>query len=390
MNASDVIQSLYDAINRRDIEAAIEYVDEACVYEDLNFPQPFQGKDAVRELFSESCQSVPDDLQFVIDEITTGDRNSVGVLWHVEIAGIPFPNGRGTSFYRLSETTGKLIFARDLVEPPLKPGKFSLYIIRFVTPLVRWLLKPPSEGSAKRYPGYAALLWGLTVAYVGLLLLSPPNVLLPGYPLWAIQPETIQELLGESLNFFFVLPILNALSANAIPSPIVHPVTEAFFNFAEVWILMFLPLMLADARGYRVPRVGVWGAAMFLTNIFLMPYMAVRSMTLPDKCQAVRKSLLARIFGWTGLVVGTLSIVWFCIGRPEFGTLTERLHYFVEKVTHDRVAIAFSTDLVLFGIFQAILIGSIEPIGSKFRGLRFLPFWGLAIWLVLPSEGEER
>jgi len=228
------------------------------------------------------------------------------------------------------------------------------------------------------------------VAYVGLLLLSPPNVLLPGYPLWAIQPETIQELLGESLNFFFVLPILNALSANAIPSPIVHPVTEAFFNFAEVWILMFLPLMLADARGYRVPRVGVWGAAMFLTNIFLMPYMAVRSMTLPDKCQAVRKSLLARIFGWTGLVVGTLSIVWFCIGRPEFGTLTERLHYFVEKVTHDRVAIAFSTDLVLFGIFQAILIGSIEPIGSKFRGLRFLPFWGLAIWLVLPSEGEER
>jgi len=130
MNASDVIQSLYDAINRRDIEAAIEYVDEACVYEDLNFPQPFQGKDAVRELFSESCQSVPDDLQFVIDEITTGDRNSVGVLWHVEIAGIPFPNGRGTSFYRLSETTGKLIFARDLVEPPLKPGKFSLYIIR--------------------------------------------------------------------------------------------------------------------------------------------------------------------------------------------------------------------------------------------------------------------
>ncbi|MBC6423490.1 MAG: nuclear transport factor 2 family protein [Hormoscilla sp. SP5CHS1] len=139
--AHTVIKSIYAAINCRDVPAAMQFVDDECIYQDLNFPQPFQGKQAVEQLFTESCHNVPDDLQFVIDEITTGDRLAVGVLWHVELGGIPFPNGRGVSFYRLSEVTGKLVFARDIVEPPIKPGKAAFFIIRLVTPLVRRLLK---------------------------------------------------------------------------------------------------------------------------------------------------------------------------------------------------------------------------------------------------------
>ncbi|MBT9316976.1 hypothetical protein [Leptothoe spongobia] len=38
------------------------------------------------------------------------------------------------------------------------------------------------------------LLWIATAMYVGLLLLSPPGWL-PGDPVWAIQPDTIQEIL---------------------------------------------------------------------------------------------------------------------------------------------------------------------------------------------------
>ncbi|WP_144053679.1 hypothetical protein [Baaleninema simplex] len=114
-----------------------------------------------------------------------------------------------------------------------------------------------------------------------------------------------------------------------------------------------------------------------------MPYMARRSLTVPDVSQRREKGLLARVFGWTGLVVGAIAVVWFFRGRPEFGGWAERLQFFVEKVTSDRVTVAFSTDLVLFGIFQAVLIGAVEPVGSAVRWLRFVPFWGLAIWLVI-------
>ena len=77
-SAHTVIKSIYEAINRRDVPAAMQFVDDECIYQDLNFPQPFQGKQAVEQLFTESCHNVPDDLQFVIDEITTGDRLTVG------------------------------------------------------------------------------------------------------------------------------------------------------------------------------------------------------------------------------------------------------------------------------------------------------------------------
>ncbi|MEM9907443.1 MAG: nuclear transport factor 2 family protein [Cyanobacteria bacterium P01_D01_bin.44] len=140
-SASETIQAMYVAINRRDVEAAIAFIDDECTYQDFNFSQPFQGKAAVRALFEESCEKVPKALQFVIDDITTGDPLATGLTWHVELEGIPFPNGRGTSFYRLSETTGKVIFARDIVEPSIKPGRIAFSIIRLVSPLVRRFLK---------------------------------------------------------------------------------------------------------------------------------------------------------------------------------------------------------------------------------------------------------
>lgn len=103
--AKEIIESIYQAINNRDIEQAIQWVDDDCLYEDMNFSQPFQGKEAVKTLFQESCDNVPDDLKFIIDEITTEDPLKVGILWHVELDDIPLPNGRGVSFYRISETT---------------------------------------------------------------------------------------------------------------------------------------------------------------------------------------------------------------------------------------------------------------------------------------------
>ena len=142
MSASEKVEAMYAAINRRDLEAAIAYVDDNCVYQDLNFPQAFRGKAGVRSLFEESINSVPDDFKFVIDEMTTGDELAVGITWHVEIeAGITFPNTRGASFYRFSAESGLLIYGRDVVESPVKLGKAAFTIIRMVTPVVRRLLK---------------------------------------------------------------------------------------------------------------------------------------------------------------------------------------------------------------------------------------------------------
>ena len=113
-------------------------IDEQCRYEDLNFANTFIGRAAVQGLFTESCQAVPEDFQFVIDDIV-GDDLAVGITWHVELNGITFPNGRGVSFYRFSPD-GKLMYARDCVEPAIKPGKTAFAIIRLVTPIVRYWL----------------------------------------------------------------------------------------------------------------------------------------------------------------------------------------------------------------------------------------------------------
>jgi hypothetical protein len=227
------------------------------------------------------------------------------------------------------------------------------------------------------------MLFCLTGVYVVLLLLSPPGWL-PGEPVWAIQPTTLRAVLDESINFFFVLPLLNALGFNAIPAPMVYPVMQAFFNFAEAWIFMFLPLLLLDPRGRGLPRVILWSLAMFLTNIFLMPYMAARLWQEPATAEKPLPppGRLTRIFGGIGIWVGLLAVVWGFFNRPDLGGLTDRLIYFAGQMGSNRVTLAFCIDLVLFCVFQAWLMGVVIESGSRWRGLRFVPFWGLALWLL--------
>jgi hypothetical protein len=225
------------------------------------------------------------------------------------------------------------------------------------------------------------LFWLISAAYIYVLLLSPPQQILPGEPIWAIQPQTLQELWNQSVNFFFILPILNVLGIKAIPDAIAHPLLESLFNFALAWMFMFLPLLLADPRGYGLPKVLIWGLAMFLTNVFLCPYMAIRATKPP--IAVGNKNLLARVFGWIGLVIGIIALIWSILGRPEFGDISTRGQYFVQSLISDRMTIAFCVDLVFFTVFQAVLMGDIEPQGSNKRWLRFVPFWGLAVWLII-------
>ena len=228
------------------------------------------------------------------------------------------------------------------------------------------------------------LLWLLSATYVYILLLSPSEQLLPDGPIWAVEPETIKEVIEESINFFFILPIFNAVGIKYMEAPTIHPWLESLFNFAEAWIFMFLPLLLVDRRGGELPKILIWSMAMFLTNTFLLPYMAWRSSaTELSTEEQMSKGLLAKIFGIVGLIIGTIAIAWGIFARPEFGDIATRAEFFVQNFQSDRLTIAFCVDVILFAIFQAVLIGDIEPPESGKRWLRFVPFWGLAVWLVL-------
>ena len=421
VDAETVVRGMYDAINRRDVAAALEFVDDDILYEDFNFPTPFRGKAAVKKLFEESCDGIPDDMLFIVDECTDGGGVSVGMTWYVELEGEPFPNARGASFYRINPETGKLVYARDVVEPPAKLGDVSFSIIRAVAPLVKQQLRAqrekrgdvstssvetdtaaPASAAAPAASGDlvgAAALYALGAAYWFVLLLSPPGWQgLPGEPAWAVAPDTLAEVIAESTDFFFVLPLLNKFGVNLLgAAPAVHPVTLGVFNFAEAFIFMLLPPLLMDRRGRDLPTVKVWSVAMFLTNAAMLPFMAKRTATpVPESWEADKasatdgpaeltrgeKGLLSRAFGASGLAVGLLSVWWAAAADPAVGgDLTQRTAFLGELMTSDRVSLAFVVDIAFFSAWQAYLIGELDEQAPA--ACKYVPFWGLAAWLLL-------
>ncbi|KAL5843336.1 hypothetical protein ACOSQ4_009294 [Xanthoceras sorbifolium] len=110
-SATNVVRSFYEGINGRDLASVEELIAEKCVYEDLIFPRPFVCRQAILEFFKKFIDSISADLQFVIDDI------SIGVTWHLEWKGRPFPFSKGCSFYRLEVVNGKrLIISKDYRE----------------------------------------------------------------------------------------------------------------------------------------------------------------------------------------------------------------------------------------------------------------------------------
>ncbi|KAL5219785.1 hypothetical protein ABZP36_024498 [Zizania latifolia] len=148
--AADVVRGFYDGVNRRDLAAVEPLIAESCVYEDLVFAQPFVGREEILDFFGGFMGSISSDLRFVIDDISGEDSCAVGVTWHLEWKGRPFPFSRGCSFYRLQQQQQgqqlQIVYGRDCVEPAAKPGELALLIIRAVT----WILE--------RFPSLASML----------------------------------------------------------------------------------------------------------------------------------------------------------------------------------------------------------------------------------------
>ena len=374
--AARVVRSFYDHINRKEVDEAMTYFAEDCLYEDLNFPEPYVGKDAVRTLMQKSCDSIPEDLVFCIDDISEG-ASGVGLTWHLELDGKRFPFSRGCSFYKVKD--GQVVYARDLVEPSSKKGK---------------ALREEVSFSAASLALFAA-----AALYTSLLILSPPGFAgVPGEGIFWIKPETLEEVQGLSLyDFFFVLPALKSVGVGVpgMPEtlPAYHPVNEALFNFVNAWSLMFYPLLLRDTKSVSLPKTAWWSVQMFLRNAILMPFLALRASNEPTiaRVEAARSEgnhgLLSKSFGVVGAVVGVASVFWFALARPELGgDLARRVDYFANYISTDRVAFAFCVDLALYSVWQPYLISEVEKQeGLRPDPLKFVPFFGLAKWLQTSS-----
>ncbi|OMO65838.1 hypothetical protein CCACVL1_21379 [Corchorus capsularis] len=81
--AAEIVRSFYGGINRRDLASVEPLIAEKCVYEDLIFPRPFVGRQAILDFFRSFMDSISKDLQFAIDDISAEDSSAVGVTWHL-------------------------------------------------------------------------------------------------------------------------------------------------------------------------------------------------------------------------------------------------------------------------------------------------------------------
>ena len=397
LTASEIVTRYYSAYNKKDIDEVLSLFSEDIVYEDLIYQNPFEGKASVTQYFKKVGNVVPKDIQFVVDDITEGDKNKCGVMWHVEIASdndglVELPFSRGCSFYIIDPETSKITFARDLVEPTIKPGESALQGISVVAPLVRRLGNKANPSNISSPDGKnlisAAMMFGFSLSYIGVVLLSD---IPPGSPAYQTNPEDLEAILHESLNFFYVNMVMGNFGLNIVPNIAEHPVDEGLFNFINAWSLMFLPVWVSDPKSLSMPwktKLQLWIGSAFLTNVFMPFYMAQRlipdiyrdkigsSSEMPSSlCQGTSG---ARAIGLVSFIVGLISIAWIIIGRsPEYST-ADRLEFFVEKFTTNRVFWAFCLDAVLYSLWQYWILSDLKAPNWQ----RLTPFFGMAGFLL--------
>ncbi|CAK8537329.1 unnamed protein product [Lathyrus sativus] len=244
-------------------------------------------------------------------------------------------------------------------------------------------------------------LWGAEVAYVLWLFLLPYA---PGDPVWAISSDTVNSLVGLSLNFFFILPFTNVVGIRLIDAPILHPMSEGLFNFVIGWTFMFAPLLFTDQKRdrYKGSLDVLWGLQMFLTNTFLIPYMAIRLNNADDDNVPIKSSNLSSVMTngapFVGLIGGgvcLISIIWALFGRMDanFGGIVDRREYLVGYLGSERLAYAFIWDICLYTIFQPWLIGdNLQNVQQNkvavVKYLRYVPVVGLMAYLFCLEQKE--
>ncbi|XP_075635882.1 uncharacterized protein LOC142608059 [Castanea sativa] len=246
------------------------------------------------------------------------------------------------------------------------------------------------------------LLWVAEGVYILYLFLLPYA---PGDPVWAISSDTINSLVGLSLNFFFILPLMNSVGIRLIDAPVLHPISEGLFNFVIGWTFMFAPLLFTDRKRdrYKGSLDVLWGLQMFLTNTFLIPYMAIRlneaDSDYPPRERSQLGSVMTNGAPIVGLIGGAMCLIsglWALFGRMDgnFGSIGERWNFLISYLGSERLAYAFIWDICFYIIFQPWLIGDNLQNVQKSKTdivnyLRFVPVVGLIAYLLCLNVDDE-
>ncbi|KAL7490930.1 hypothetical protein ACHAWT_000474 [Skeletonema menzelii] len=379
------VEKYFDAWNKRDMKLAVAQFTENCSVRDLQYDDAFSNRDELEKHLLRCKECLPSSFNFVIDDIAI-TKQKAGVLWHVENNGEPLSFTRGCSFYTLDKN-GLIRTGFDIPEKaPPKTGFLNTLKSRFEAEPVRLI---------------PLAMW---VAYMYILFIS--DGILPGANALALEQRTWEEVRDLSINFFLVSPLLN------LPfSPVVHPMLEGVFNlllsWAAIWAAMFA-CFLSDERKNK-PNLLPFGPMLvgmqFLTSGFLLPYLFTRTPEFESQVykEDIDGELQAKVSEWRPLggflsAVGTASIVWSFVGRPEFGEFTERYNSFIDLLSIDRVGSSFIVDLAIFAIFQSWFVDDdLQRRGvtdGELMGLRnvakYVPFFGLAAYITLRPELPSR
>ncbi|KAI5436331.1 hypothetical protein KIW84_022707 [Lathyrus oleraceus] len=167
---------------------------------------------------------------------------------------------------------------------------------------------------------------------------------------------------------------------------------------------MYAPLLFTDQKRnrYKGSLDVLWGLQMFLTNTFLIPYMAIRLNNADDDNVAIKSSNLSSVMTngapFVGLIGGgvcLVSIIWALFGRMDanFGGIVDRWEYLVGYLGSERLAYAFIWDICLYTIFQPWLIGdNLQNVQQNkvavVKYLRYVPVVGLMAYLFCLEQKE--
>ena len=242
------------------MDAAANLFTEDCYYEDTVFPQPFSGKESLKNHLIACSDAFPPSFEFVVDDIANGGT-TFAARWHVENKGEQMPFTRGGSFYK---PDGELIGEGfDEVEPAV----LKLGGLNFLTSIKTKLMKEPVRW-------IPLVSWA---AYMYIVFFS--DGILPGANALQLEQRTWEEVRDLSLNFFLVSPLLN------LPfSPTVHPILEGVFNLLLSWAALFAGFF-SDERNDKpnlLPIVPIVVGMQFLTSAFLLPYLGTRTTEKKD------------------------------------------------------------------------------------------------------------
>ncbi|KAK4533838.1 hypothetical protein CCYA_CCYA19G4720 [Cyanidiococcus yangmingshanensis] len=265
------------------------------------------------------------------------------------------------------------------------------------------------------------------LTYVAVVLCSDA---LPGSSVFRVNHQVVQEASELSLNFWLILPLLRPEQA-----PVLHPLLESTFQVVVSWAMLFFGFLSDDwGRHWRKEyhrlcrqQLPMWiflvGSAL-LTNVFYLPYLVIRrpltSVTVPTNqaspkgvsserneqkdemtAQSSAPDWLLRVGESRALplLLSTMVLVavfWAFGGRPTYPAappfsidrLTTYAHDILQK---DRLAVSFPIDMLVFAIFQAVLVPDdmrrrgIDPQSTQgkrwIHRARWIPFFGVAWYL---------